>query len=825
MKRFILIIYSLFLILPIFARDIGTKSTHPLRYRVISQKVLNVRNAPSTNSKVLFTVSPGDYIYGEAYPNYNSNWVKITGAEWYVNKDYLAEETNPHFAQVVVQQEDDTQYSTTKVLKIQKIVRWSLLIICIIIFIIGFFIIGYNFLFDFFNNSTNHYIKDASGKELILKQKFYYGIESYIGVITIVGLIVLSILAGILTVLFVGGVVWLLLAIVWVLLWGLIILGWIGLVGGGLALFFGGKEDGAGIGCTGIILGGVIVGFSDEIEDFGDRALDAGFTFFENLYIVDFARDLVLLYWKPALMIAAAPLAIFLALVIINIIISGILMLIEYIVMLRYNIKNPCPVCQHASEPAIYLSYGLELPVRLHPGKYGLFHITHPITNESMPTMLLNGKDKLERKCNHCNNIISANMGTEKHIALAGVAESGKTTLVYRLIAELMLKFPDKVNFTDIIQVEQTDPELIPYIEDIIKDGYLKNFPNKTSTGQRRAIQLKIDRGLNMFYRLFINDVGGELYDIKSMSSEESALTAQFVRNVESILFIVDPMTIDFSECDTSEEFKVWLNKNISHNLKINIFEAFSRLKEFFESQNISKRDISRININIVLVKSDMGYLSQIDTTDQNAIRGFMESDMGLSRLISDITSVFSAEHIKYITFSAIGKNEKESHANMLANTILEQLSIKDVISDTIRARAKNLAIENIERERKIAHERATRIKEAKGSSITEPNTTNNVLNKGSEILKPVVVTESKGSKDLYNVILTDPGEAKLSLIKLVKELVGLSLGDAKALVDNTPSVIVRNVSKAEADNTLATIDSYGGKGKIVPADATTNNQ
>lgn len=54
--------------------------------------------------------------------------------------------------------------------------------------------------------------------------------------------------------------------------------------------------------------------------------------------------------------------------------------------------------------------------------------------------------------------------------------------------------------------------------------------------------------------------------------------------------------------------------------------------------------------------------------------------------------------------------------------------------------------------------------------------------------------------KTSFDVVLKSPGGAKLAIVKLVKELTGLGLKEAKELVDSTPSTIKEGVSKDEAD-------------------------
>ena len=54
--------------------------------------------------------------------------------------------------------------------------------------------------------------------------------------------------------------------------------------------------------------------------------------------------------------------------------------------------------------------------------------------------------------------------------------------------------------------------------------------------------------------------------------------------------------------------------------------------------------------------------------------------------------------------------------------------------------------------------------------------------------------------KTSFDVILKAAGQAKLQVIKVVKDIAGLSLGDAKALVDGAPKAVKEGVSKEEAE-------------------------
>ena len=66
--------------------------------------------------------------------------------------------------------------------------------------------------------------------------------------------------------------------------------------------------------------------------------------------------------------------------------------------------------------------------------------------------------------------------------------------------------------------------------------------------------------------------------------------------------------------------------------------------------------------------------------------------------------------------------------------------------------------------------------------------------------------------KSEFDVILTAAGGSKLAVVKLVKELTGLGLKDAKGLVDNAPSPIKEGVAKDEADALKAQLEEAGAE-------------
>jgi len=63
-----------------------------------------------------------------------------------------------------------------------------------------------------------------------------------------------------------------------------------------------------------------------------------------------------------------------------------------------------------------------------------------------------------------------------------------------------------------------------------------------------------------------------------------------------------------------------------------------------------------------------------------------------------------------------------------------------------------------------------------------------------------------------FDVILKAAGGSKLAVVKLVKELTGLGLKDAKGLVDSAPSAIKEGVSKDEAEGLKSSLEEAGAE-------------
>lgn len=76
----------------------------------------------------------------------------------------------------------------------------------------------------------------------------------------------------------------------------------------------------------------------------------------------------------------------------------------------------------------------------------------------------------------------------------------------------------------------------------------------------------------------------------------------------------------------------------------------------------------------------------------------------------------------------------------------------------------------------------------------------------------PAAAGEAAAEKSTFDVILKSAGQAKLQVIKVVKDVAGLSLGDAKALVDGAPKAVKEGVSKEEAESIKASLEEAGAE-------------
>lgn len=79
-------------------------------------------------------------------------------------------------------------------------------------------------------------------------------------------------------------------------------------------------------------------------------------------------------------------------------------------------------------------------------------------------------------------------------------------------------------------------------------------------------------------------------------------------------------------------------------------------------------------------------------------------------------------------------------------------------------------------------------------------------------VAAPAALAGAVEEKSIFTVHLADSGAQKIAVIKIVKEVLGLGLKEAKDLVDSAPAVLKEGMKKQEAEEVKKKIEEAGGK-------------
>ncbi|MDR0200211.1 MAG: 50S ribosomal protein L7/L12 [Streptococcaceae bacterium] len=109
-------------------------------------------------------------------------------------------------------------------------------------------------------------------------------------------------------------------------------------------------------------------------------------------------------------------------------------------------------------------------------------------------------------------------------------------------------------------------------------------------------------------------------------------------------------------------------------------------------------------------------------------------------------------------------------------------------------------------------------VKELEGATILELSELVKAIEEKFDVsaAAPVAVAaaggagDAGGAKDSFDVELTAAGSSKVGVIKIVREITGLGLKEAKDMVDGAPTVIKEGVAAAEADEMKAKLEEAG---------------
>lgn len=467
-----------------------------------------------------------------------------------------------------------------------------------------------------------------------MMRTWVFNSNPYLRTLKLFGILLLSFALSFLVLIILGLLLW---GLFWVIKIFFIILVWIGyatLALGVLGFFFSNK----GAGCGSIVFGGIIVMLKDTLNSWGASLVGWAERFLYNLNLASWTYELVLNYWDVILLVVFLPLVLALSIAVIIMLVTVVLRGSEFLLVKAYNIRCSCPVCgAHEFE---YLVGGEEHPVSLCPGIYGIFHQTSPKNGEKLPTMLLNGKARLPRKCKSCGSIINMHgenvMGTEAHIGIVGARGSGKSYLLYSALDILKESLADDFKQVDIAMGNRLEDNIERIknndgIQTVVRDQY-------------RAVQVTLftDNRSIIPYHLFFYDVAGETFNSQSLRSRSGM---DFYKNVKSIIFVLDPMMADVSRSQCSETFTEWVKKRNKDNEKYDVDATITMCVSILLQAGRKTKDIDFF---FVCSKGDLGYLEAcgypaMEVCDSDIVRQFLVNTMGLVNAVNEVENSFKS--------------------------------------------------------------------------------------------------------------------------------------------------------------------------------------
>ena len=113
-------------------------------------------------------------------------------------------------------------------------------------------------------------------------------------------------------------------------------------------------------------------------------------------------------------------------------------------------------------------------------------------------------------------------------------------------------------------------------------------------------------------------------------------------------------------------------------------------------------------------------------------------------------------------------------------------------------------------------------LEEIKALTLLEANELKNAICEefGVSADAPVMVAgaaapAAEATKDSWDVVLTNAGQTKMNVIKVVKEITGLGLKESKEIVDGCPKAVKEGVSEAEAEEIKKKLEEAGAEVEV----------
>ena len=340
---------------------------------------------------------------------------------------------------------------------------------------------------------------------------------------------------------------------------------------------------------------------------------------------------------------------------------------LEYLNMARWRIFFACPSCYERFSMPIYSCPDCNAQhTKLVPGQYGIFKRRCECGN-LLPTLFLNGKNKLPSKCPNCNHPLTAEAGVtiNVHYPIVGGKVTGKSSFL--VASMLVLSEKGKEEGVELSFPEEKDKGKFERFETNFKTGIP---PDKTVADVKpRAFLVKLqqEEKKKPAHLIYMYDAAGEIFE-----DMDPLRHHKYFEYLSGIFFLIDPFSIPVIKQEYEAELSNYY-KNVSPSEEPP-HAIYDRMIINLEQHKGQKKVLLQegkyeIPIAVVITKSDAFDLgSKITSLNPelfNAGKNKTEEDIfseqirdwlsnnGQGNFVRSVESMFT--YVKYFSCSALG--------------------------------------------------------------------------------------------------------------------------------------------------------------------------
>jgi ribosomal protein L7/L12 len=226
---------------------------------------------------------------------------------------------------------------------------------------------------------------------------------------------------------------------------------------------------------------------------------------------------------------------------------------------------------------------------------------------------------------------------------------------------------------------------------------------------------------------------------------------------------------------------------NIEDNSTETLLAFETQAKEFEQVQTDFEEYMDRLKEDIDNRADEFSHIEYYDARLQDGHSNELAIATGEARNMDDRRKALTAVN------PLLAKKSELPPTPQIEDIVYEHLSLN------LPMIAKNALDELAEKNKKI--------EQINNSEVFNTNEINDENLKETEKIKDI---EENNTEETYTVLLNNPGENKLALVKVIKENLGLSLAESKDIVDEAPTTITNGLNKDDAEELADSLRSVG---------------